>query len=64
MRTGTRCSTLTKLPVALSDRIIENAAPVTSDTASTTPLNSTPGTASTVIVTGAPMAMLASCVSR
>src|SRR4051812_17521994 len=41
--TGTRWTTLTKLPVALSGGIIENRAPVAGDTVSTTPWNDWPG---------------------
>ena len=37
MRTGTRCSTFTKFPVALSCGMSEKAAPVASDMDSTTP---------------------------
>lgn len=38
IRTGIRCSTFTKFPVALSCGIIEKAAPVASEMDSTTPL--------------------------
>ena len=57
MRTGMRCSTFTKLPVALSCGIIEKAEPVASLIRSTVPLYSIPGTASAVILTFAPTLM-------
>src|SRR5689334_15019977 len=53
--TGTRCTTLTKLPVALSGGIIENRAPVAGDTVSTMPWNDSPGYASISMSTGSPV---------
>ena len=41
IRTGIRCSTFTKFPVALSCGIIEKAAPVASEMDSTTPVSYT-----------------------
>lgn len=64
IRTGIRCSTFTKFPVALSCEIIEKAAPVASEMDSTTPLNVTFGTASAVISTSAPSLIFGSWVSR
>ena len=53
-----------KLPVALSEGISENADPVASDSDSTIPSYSTPGTASTFIFTFEPTRMFAICDSR
>ena len=64
IRTGIRCSTFTKFPVALSCGIIEKAAPVASEMDSTTHLNVTFGTASAVISTSAPSLIFGSWVSR
>src|ERR1039457_4479474 len=46
MRTGTRCTTLTKLPEALSGGSMEKRAPVPPETLSTLPSISAPGKAS------------------
>src|ERR1041384_5803158 len=53
-RTGTRCTTLVKLPVALSGGRRENRAPVAGDRLSTWPGNRMPGYASTVNSAGSP----------
>ena len=64
MRTGMRCSTLTKLPVALSCGMSEKAEPVASLMRSTVPSNSTSGTASALMLTFAPRLIPGSWVSR
>lgn len=55
--TGILCSVFTKLPVALSCGNMEYAAPVASDTVSTTPSYSMPGTASALTETLSPTLM-------
>ena len=50
MRTGTRCTILVKLPVALSGGSSENTEPEAGATLSTVPSMSRPGSASTAIV--------------
>ena len=47
MRTGTRCTTLTQLPVAFCGGRIENCAPVPGDSEPTWPLKTWSGNAST-----------------
>src|SRR2546426_5600128 len=54
MRTGTRCTTLVKFPVALSGGSSENRAPVAGEMLSTWPRKCAPGYASTVKSTGSP----------
>ena len=54
MRTGTRCTILVKLPVALSGGSSENTEPEAGATLSTVPSSLRSGKASTAIVTGWP----------
>ena len=63
MRTGTRCTILVKLPVALSGGSSENTEPEAGATLATVPSILSPPSASTAIVTGWPGLSLASCVS-
>ena len=63
MRTGTRCTTFVKLPVALSGGSSANFEPVAALTLSTHPIAVAPPYASTSISTGWPTRMSASCVS-
>ena len=55
MRTGTRCTTFTQLPLAFCGGRIANCAPVPGLTEATVPRNARPGKASTEIDTGWPM---------
>src|SRR5207249_11167961 len=63
IRTGTRCTTLVKLPVALSGGSSENLAPVAGDRLSTCPFACRPGYASTVKSTASPGVTFAVWVS-
>ena len=63
MRTGTRCTTFVKLPVALSGGSSANFAPVAALTLSTLPFAVQPPYASTSSSTGWPTLRSASCVS-
>ena len=63
MRTGTRCTTLVKLPVAFSGGSSENTAPEAGASDDTVPSNSLSDDASTEIRTFSPGTSLASCVS-
>ena len=54
MRTGTRCTTLTQLPVAFCGGRIENCAPVPGLTAITWPVNAWSGKLSTSSVAFCP----------
>ncbi len=63
MRTGTRCTTLVKLPVAFSGGSRANCAPVPGEKLSIRPPNSCSPSASTVKVTGWPSIMRPVCVS-
>src|SRR4051812_8843563 len=62
-RTGTRCTTFVKLPVALSGGRSANLEPVAALTLSTQPFTDFPPYASTSISAGWPTRMSASCVS-
>src|SRR3546814_5318502 len=64
IRTGTRCTTLTKFPVAFCDGRIAKACPAPRCTESTCPSNATSGKASILIDTGWPTRISVSCVSR
>ena len=61
--TGTRCTTLTKFPVAFSAGMMLNRLPVPDWIELTLPVKSWSGYASTSIVTGWPTRMFVSCVS-
>src|SRR5579872_1582171 len=61
--TGTRCTTLTKLPDALSGGKSENRAPVPGEVLSTLPTNVRPGNASTVISARSPACIFPTWVS-
>ena len=63
MRTGTRCTTLVKLPLALSGGSRLKRAPVAAEKLSTSPCRVTPEKASTTTCTGWPLRMFWSCVS-
>src|ERR1700722_5416624 len=52
--TGMRCTTLVKLPVALSGGSSANVLPVPGDQLSTCPVSTSPGNASTVTCAGSP----------
>src|SRR5262249_4748077 len=61
--TGMRCTTLVKLPVALSGGSSANSWPLAGDRLSMWPRKRRPGYISTLIVTGCPRWTLANCVS-
>src|SRR5438132_945801 len=63
IRTGIRCTTFVKFPVALSGGSSENFAPVAGERLSTCPLKCRPGYASTVKSAGSPGLTSAVCVS-
>ena len=63
MRTGMRCTTLVKLPVAFSGGSSENTAPEAGASDDTVPSKSWPSVASTETRTFSPGTSLASCVS-
>src|SRR2546427_7866867 len=63
IRTGIRCTTLVKFPVALSGGSSENFAPVAGERLSTCPLKCRPGYASTVKSARSPGLTSAVCVS-
>src|SRR5262249_40924485 len=63
IRTGTRCTTLVKLPVALSGGSKANVDPLAGETRSTWPRRVTSGNVSTVTATGWPGATCVSWVS-